>query len=556
MKLDQALKLYISLYVLCFMLTWLVSIPMLVHVMPHQECLLFVQRTIEYGPAGACTFVGIAPILVAVATVVLIILHSIQLRNLKAFFRKPGSHRSSEYQGRPPHIFWRIVVFHGIITGIVLMIAAIVTAGYVATCDSLYPHVRDKLRVRHKDIGGDIGGYRQEKYDNFIGDRNVDRYSGMGSYGAFGRNIYENSITCRNILTDPQNTIELIQRHRQQASNIYSFGYQFDSGFTDVGNIRYTTYRDNTILEVAIAGSWISTVLWLIIFILMVKERHHIKAHLTDESMWGSEFGGASRRSMGSRMSNQSFDNQSNRSGSRYSGSYSNNRSRNVSNNPNRSVRSQQPLPPKDLDISNEISYIQPHFEKPLATSQPTTTTGSGSNHYVPQQQQNSLLNYFSQNPPQDEEVDIDAALNDQSLMNGQEHTTDLGNMDAPYPGLDDDSFDTKILPAYGLDQSDGLENDPIPLGDEVSMGVISRNESENYNNPTPISMPNTNRQTGRRGGRSSSQLSNGNAHHTPTTKTIFEESHRMVKRERYQVPRSTSQNQSYRTQLGNQSMI
>ena len=45
----------------------------------------------------------------------------------------------------------------------------------------------------------------------------------MGSYGAFGRNIYENSITCRNILTDPQNTIELIQRHRQQASNIYRY---------------------------------------------------------------------------------------------------------------------------------------------------------------------------------------------------------------------------------------------------------------------------------------------------------------------------------------------
>ena len=56
MKLDQALKLYISLYVLCFMLTWLVSIPMLVHVMPHQECLLFVQRTIEYGPAGGNFF--------------------------------------------------------------------------------------------------------------------------------------------------------------------------------------------------------------------------------------------------------------------------------------------------------------------------------------------------------------------------------------------------------------------------------------------------------------------------------------------------------------------
>ena len=48
----------------------------------------------------------------------------------------------------------------------------------------------------------------------------------MGSYGAFGRNIYEDSITCRSILTDPQITIELIQRHRQQASNIYRYFFQ------------------------------------------------------------------------------------------------------------------------------------------------------------------------------------------------------------------------------------------------------------------------------------------------------------------------------------------
>ena len=57
-----------------------------------------------------------------------------------------------------------------------------------------------------------------------------------------------------------------------------------------------------------ILGAWISFAIWLIMLLLMVKERHHLKAHLTDESMWGSEFGGASRRSVGSRMSNQSFD--------------------------------------------------------------------------------------------------------------------------------------------------------------------------------------------------------------------------------------------------------
>ena len=55
-----------------------------------------------------------------------------------------------------------------------------------------------------------------------------------------------------------------------------------------------------------IPGCWMSFLLWSLMLVLMVKERHHIKAHLTDESMFGSEFGG-SRRSA-SRMSNQSFD--------------------------------------------------------------------------------------------------------------------------------------------------------------------------------------------------------------------------------------------------------
>ena len=52
MKLDQALKLYIALYCLCFGLTWLISVPMLNHVTPKSECLLFVSPTVEYGPSA------------------------------------------------------------------------------------------------------------------------------------------------------------------------------------------------------------------------------------------------------------------------------------------------------------------------------------------------------------------------------------------------------------------------------------------------------------------------------------------------------------------------
>ena len=40
-------------------------------------------------------------------------------------------------------------------------------------------------------------------------------------------------------------------------------------------------------------GAWISFALWAAIFILMLTQRAHITAHLTDESMFGSEFGGS-----------------------------------------------------------------------------------------------------------------------------------------------------------------------------------------------------------------------------------------------------------------------
>jgi hypothetical protein len=49
MKLDQALKLYIALYCFCFLLTWLISVPMLIHVTPQSECLLFVTPYVKYG---------------------------------------------------------------------------------------------------------------------------------------------------------------------------------------------------------------------------------------------------------------------------------------------------------------------------------------------------------------------------------------------------------------------------------------------------------------------------------------------------------------------------
>ena len=48
-----------------------------------------------------------------------------------------------------------------------------------------------------------------------------------------------------------------------------------------------------------------------------------------------------------------------------------------------------------------------------------------------------------------------------------------------------------------GLDQTDNFDNDPIPLGDEVSMGVISRESANFANHAPPSHMPNQARQQG-----------------------------------------------------------
>merc|ERR1719323_2924135 len=245
--------------------------------------------------------------------------------------------------------------------------------------------------------------------------------------------------------------------------------------------------------------------------------------------MWGSEFGGASRRSMGSRMSNQSFDKQSrysNQSGSRYS------RSRHYDPNG---------------------SYVkQPGVEPPLATSQPVSSILPPSQDYSGfNQNQSNLMNYFSGNPTEDEVVDVDEALNGPEVV-------DQGMPDSYLDVPEDNSFESNFPIPVAMDQSDG--NDPLPLGDEVSMGVISR-ESENMSRQEsmPMPMPNPNRVQGRRGGRRSAGPPQNGFPRTPTTPTAAptttysaEINHREVRHEKYELPNRSQQRtpNSYRTQL------
>ena len=142
MKLDQALKLYIGLYCLCFMFSWFVSIPMIIHVSRDGECLLFVSPYITYGPAAGkqndhrnivirnvfniihhvygdiswslthilgCWISGLGFIAVAIAAMICFVLHVMQLNSLKKYLRQPGPHSSKDYHSRPTRVFWPMV---------------------------------------------------------------------------------------------------------------------------------------------------------------------------------------------------------------------------------------------------------------------------------------------------------------------------------------------------------------------------------------------------------------------------------------------------------------
>ncbi|TRY81014.1 hypothetical protein TCAL_15529 [Tigriopus californicus] len=251
MKLDTALKLYIALYVLCFALTWFISVPMLIHVSPENECLLFVTPYVRYGSAATCYLMGLAPIFVAVCALVMIVLHIMQLKSLRAFLSKPGPWRSADYE-RPPHIYWRMVVFHGIVTVIVVTITSILTAGYVDTCQNLYREVKTTIRGRFEV--GKWGGSKgtNELYDRFANDHSIERYVNDRT-DPWGRSASERSITCRSILTDFEIHYQLkLNRLNDPYNNAYIGPYSENE--RGLAGIRHTTIRDNLILELCLAG--------------------------------------------------------------------------------------------------------------------------------------------------------------------------------------------------------------------------------------------------------------------------------------------------------------
>ena len=97
---------------------------------------------------------------------------------------------------------------------------------------------------------------------------------------SYGQSSYEHGITCRNILTDPEIHSQLKQNHADNPYYRQYYGFWYRNDIADVGNIRYYAYRNNLIMELCMAGAWISLALWMAMLVLMLKERHHLKVRI------------------------------------------------------------------------------------------------------------------------------------------------------------------------------------------------------------------------------------------------------------------------------------
>ena len=279
--------------------------------------------------------------LVACGALGLMFVQYLQLSRLRDHLRNPEM-SSDEYRYTCRKMFWRMVrlsvvisvdqltdlsllprqiVVHGCVGALVLAVACILSTGYALTCRNLYLWVEKDIRHRLQSTQNQYAGQQQQNvHEVFATDHRINRYS-SGRLNTFGQNRFETSITCRSLLTDSTNHYELKKNHRNNDFYSQYHGYwQNDQQLSDIGNFQNIAFTDNLRIECALAGAWLTAVLWSLILFLMMKERHHLRAHITDQSMWGgSEYNhsvksGKSRQSRAGVMTPVDFDVRSNAS--------------------------------------------------------------------------------------------------------------------------------------------------------------------------------------------------------------------------------------------------
>jgi len=247
--------LILGLYGWAVVFGFLASIPMLMHVYPDSECLLFSHPygddRLSYGSHVTCN-------IVAYGFLFVILYCSISVFGAICLTFRCLKVEMSEMR----RLLGYILFFHSVVTLLALALTILTTAGYIVTCENLHKsvsgNIANKLNANpYKTIGEQIFSRSEDDYK-------FHRY--LNRYGnAFGSESYTIRITCRSILTDPEIHQKLHDTHIERQSRYHAYwlyAYAYDA--------QYEATKTNALIEASMGGSWLCFGFLLAAMIFMI----------------------------------------------------------------------------------------------------------------------------------------------------------------------------------------------------------------------------------------------------------------------------------------------
>lgn len=284
----KALVIMMILYGAVAIFGILAAVPMMLHVFPQSECILFSSynqypsEKLNYGHYASCNIVAYLFPVVILGAIFLWAKSWLELR------RREGHAKAGKFEDQRVPI--SIMLIHMCLTALAGLLAIVVTSGYIVACENLHgfvsKNVQSKLNTNPYDTRGEEILTRYE--DDYKFHRYTNRFG-----NAFGSDFYQISITCRSILTDPEIHQKLHDTHYEAQSRYYGYWYGEDLFAYDSQS---EAIRTNSLVEASLAGSWLAMAGLLAGLVLMIIQRFILKKEAQEAermSMHSTMMGGA-----------------------------------------------------------------------------------------------------------------------------------------------------------------------------------------------------------------------------------------------------------------------
>jgi len=237
------------------------------HVDPLSECVIFAwqeEESLSYGNYYVCDIIGYGFIFINILVFVTAYITLRQRSSISSLSKHFSMRNLSSLK-----IGKRLVVIHFVILMIVTTLTMVLTVGYKESCEVFNDHVTKLLTKKINTDPQLLAGETLE--DRFVDDPMFWRYVQRVT-NVFGSNLYPIKTSCRGLFTDPTIATLLHDNHVTKYSDYFGWWYHQDIYSFDAQS---QAIKTNVLIEASLAGSWLSTLVWLgaTIFVYVQRRR-------------------------------------------------------------------------------------------------------------------------------------------------------------------------------------------------------------------------------------------------------------------------------------------